>query len=187
MKNLIYIFYIVSILFTACKSKTNETTTVEGVIQEANETTAIIAKEGRGKISLQYGSKTMEINGVCGTITTMGSIMVVVRDDSMPAKAFTINFVSDKLPDATTTYSIVKSTSDDINAPEVSISYVNMSSDVKSSWSGNDKTGKLEFKVNGNEITCSFNNLTVQPDMLFNKGEFDTPASISGELTIYKN
>jgi hypothetical protein len=186
MKNLIYIFCTISILFTACKNNTSESKTAEDVIQEAHETTAVIAKEGRGKISLQYGSKTMEINGVCGAITTMGSIMIAVRDDSVPAKAFTINFSSEELPSTTSSYNIVNSVSDDKNALEVSLSFVNMSSNVKSSWYGNNKTGKLEFKVNGNEVTCTFSNLTVQPDMLFNKGEFDTPATISGELTIFK-
>ena len=187
MKNLIYIFCTISILFTACKNKTNESKTTENVIQEAHETTAVIAKEGRGKISLQYGSKTMEINGVCGAITTMGSIMIAVRDDSVPAQIFTISFATEKLPDVTTTYTILGSTYDVKGTNAVSMGYTDMGSAQKVCWSSDNKTGKLDFVVNGNEIKCTFSNLILQPNTLFNKDELDAPASVSGELTIYKN
>lgn len=188
MKNLIYLISIVCISFTACKNKTNESKMAEDIIQEAHETTAIIAKEGRGKISLQYGDgKTMEINGICGAITTMSTIMVAVRDDKVPAKVFTISFATEKLPDVTTTYTILGSTYDVKGTNAVSIGFADFSDAVKASWDSDKKTGKLDFVVNGNEIKCTFSNLPLQPNTLINNDEFDTPATVSGELTIYKN
>lgn len=187
MKNLIYLICIICISFTACKGKTDENKIVEDVIQEANETTAIIAKEGRGKISLQYGDKTMEINGVCGAITTMNTIMVAVRDDKVPAKVFNINFATEKLPDVNTSYTILGSTYDVKGTNAVSIGFADFSDAVKASWDSDKETGKLDFVVNGNEIKCTFSNLPLQPNTLINSDEFDIPATVSGELTIYKN
>ena len=54
-------------------------------------------------------------------------------------------------------------------------------------WESDDNTGKLDFVVNGNEIKCNFSNLTLQPSMMYNKGELNATATVSGELTIYKN
>lgn len=187
MKYLIYIFCIISISFAACKNKTNESKTADDVIQEAHETTAVIAKEGRGKISLQYGGKTMEINGVCGAITTMGSVKVAVRDDSVPAKIFTVSFATEKLPDVTTTYTILGSTYDVKGTNAVSIGFADFSDAVKASWDSDKETGKLDFVVNGNEIKCTFSNLPLQPNTLINNDAFEVPATVSGELTIYKD
>ena len=54
-------------------------------------------------------------------------------------------------------------------------------------WESDSKTGKLDFIANGNEIKCNFENLALQPSLMYNKGELNAPATISGELTIYKN
>ena len=175
------------VFLLSCKNNTPTSTSADDVIQEAKETTAVVAKEGRGKISLQCNGKTYEINGVCGAVTSMGTLTIAVPDDSFPAKTFTINFTTDKMPETTSSYTLVGSVYDDKDATHASVSYTDMRRAHPMNWESDTNTGKLDFIVNGNEIKCSFSNLTLQPSMMYNKGDVDAPATISGELTIYKN
>jgi hypothetical protein len=180
---------VCSLFFTACKNnKTDNTaTTIQQNMDEIKSSTAVVAKEGRGKITLICNGKTYQINGVCGAVTSMGSLTIAVPDDSFPAKTFTINFTNEKLPEASTSYTIVNSVNDDKNATHVSISYLDLRQTNPMIWESDSKTGKLDFIVNGNEIKCSFSNLILQPSMMYNKGEVAAPATISGELTFFKN
>ena len=188
-RQLIILLFACNILFTACKSNKTDSaeTTIEQNMDEIKSSTAEQGKAGKGKITLLCNGKTYEINGVCGAVTSMGTLTVAVPDDSFPAKTFMINFTNDKIPSATSSYTIVKSSIDDKDATHVSLSYADMRSTSTMIWESDDKIGKLDFVVNGNEIKCSFSNLTLQPSMMYNKGEQDAPATISGELTIYKN
>lgn len=186
---LITLIFACNLLFIACKS--NKTDSVETAIEqnmdEIKSSTAEQGKAGKGKITLVCNGKTFEINGVCGAVTSMGSLTVAVPDDSIPAKTFTINFTTDKLPDATSTYKITKYNVDDKDASHVTVGYSDMRSTSTMIWESDDNTGKLDFVVNGNEIKCNFSNLTLQPSMMYNKGELNATATVSGELTIYKN
>jgi hypothetical protein len=186
---LIILLFACNILFVACKSNKTDSaaTTIEQNMDEIKSSTAEQGKAGKGKIILQCNGKTYEINGVCGAVTSMGSLTIAVPDDSFPAKTFMINFTTDKLPETSSSYSIVKSNIDDKDASHVSLSYADMRSTSTMIWESDDKTGKLDFTVNGNEIKCSFSNLTLQPSMMYNKGELNTAATLSGELIIYKN
>lgn len=189
MKKLILLLFACNILFVACKSnKTDSTeTTIEQNMDEIKSSTAEQGKAGNGKITLLCNGKTYTINGVCGAVTTMGSIIIAVPDDSFPAKTFTISFTTDKLPETSATYNIVQSVYDDKDATHVSLSYADMRSTSTMIWESDSKTGKLDFIANGNEIKCNFENLALQPSLMYNKGELNAPATISGELTIYKN
>lgn len=185
-----YLIIFASILFfTACKSnKTDSTeTTIEQNMDEIKSSTAEQGKAGKGKITLLCNGKTYEINGVCGAVTSMGSLTIAVPDDSIPAKAFTINFTNENLPAATSSYKIVESVIDDKDASHISIGFSDMRTAQPMTWGSDSKSGSLDFAVNGNEIKCSFSNLTLQPNSFFNKGELNNPATVSGELTIYKN
>ncbi|MBK9330396.1 MAG: hypothetical protein IPM95_14105 [Sphingobacteriales bacterium] len=188
MKKMLSCFFACSVLFTACKSNKTDSaeTTIEQNMDEIKSSTAEQGQAGKGKITLQCNGKTYEINGVCGAVTSMGSLTIAVPDDSFPAKTFTINFTADKLPDATSTYKITKYNIDDKDARHVTVSYADMRSTSTMIWESDDKTGKLDFVVNGNEIKCTFSNLTLQPSMMYNKGEQDGTATVSGELMIYK-
>ena len=188
-KKLITLIFVCSVLFVACKSnKTDSTeTTIEQNMDEIKSSTAEQGKAGKGKITLVCNGKTFEINGVCGAVTSMGSLTVTVPDDSIPAKLFSISFKNYKLPDATSTYKINKYSIDDKDANNVTVSYADMRSTSTMIWESDDNTGKLDFVVNGNEIKCNFSNLTLQPSMMYNKGELNATATVSGELTIYKN
>lgn len=184
-KKTIIIFYITCFLFLSCNNSKSKSTTVEDVIQKAKETTAVVAKEGRGNISLQCSGKTYEINGVCGALTSMGSVSIVVKDDSTKLKVFTIDFSTDQLPTSSSSYKIIKN-ADDKDAHYVSIGYNDMRQ-PQMIWESDNATGKLDFTVNGDEIKCSFSNLKLQANEFFNKGELNNPAIVSGELTLYKN
>jgi hypothetical protein len=188
-QQLIILLFACNILFVACKSnKTDSTeTTIQQNMDEIKSSTAEQGKAGKGKITLQCNGKTYEINGVCGAVTSMGSLTVAVPDDSFPAKTFTINFTTDKLPETTSSYKITKYNVDDKDASHVTVGYADMRSTATMIWESDDNTGKLDFEVNGNEIKCSFSNLIVQPSDFYNKGELNAKATVSGELTIYKN
>ncbi|HQV77991.1 MAG TPA: hypothetical protein PLJ42_04700 [Chitinophagales bacterium] len=189
MKKLLSYIFACSILFTACKNnKTDSTeTTIQQNMDEIKSSTAEQGKAGKGKIALQCNGKTYEINGVCGAVTSMGTLTIAVPDDSFPAKVFTINFTNDKMPEATSSYSIVGSVYDDKDATHVSIGYTDMRQANPMIWESDNKTGKLDFTVNGNEIKCSFSNLSLQPNTMYNKGEVAAMATVSGDLIIYKN
>lgn len=189
MKQFLCYLLACSVVFTACKSnKTDSTeTTIEKNMDEIKASTAEKGKAGKGKIHLQCKGKNYEISGVCGAVASMGTLTIAVPDDSIHTKIFTINFTTDKLPESTSTFTITKYDIEDKDASNVSISYTDMRSTQQMNWESNDKTGKLNFTVNGNEIKCNFSNLTLQPSLMYNKGEQDAPATVSGELTIYKN
>jgi len=189
MKKLWGFIFACSVLFTACKSNKVDSseTTIEQNMDEIKSSTAEQGKAGKGKITLQCKGKNYEISGVCGAVVSMGTLTITVPDDSIHTKIFTINFTTDKLPESTSTYTITKYDIEDKDASNVSISYTDMRSTQQMNWESNDKTGKLNFTVTGNEIKCSFSNLILQPSMMYNKGEQDAAATVSGELTIYKN
>lgn len=182
--------FLASILFlVACKSKTDNSSnsTIQENMDEIKSSTSTQGKVGRGKISVECNGKTYEINGICGAVNSMGTLTIAVPDDSFPAKTFTINFTNDKMPETTASYTIVSSVYDDKDASHVSIGYNDMRQEKSMIWEGDDKTGKLDFVVNGNEIKCSFSNLKLQPSVIYNKDDVAAPATASGELTIYKN
>ena len=190
MKKIITLIFACNLLFVSCKSNktdSSETTTIQQNMDEIKSSTAEQGKAGKGKIILQCNGKTYEINGVCGAVTSMGTLTIAVPDDSFPAKTFTINFTTDKMPSATSSYTIAKSNIEDKDDSHVSISYADMRSTSTMIWESDDKTGKLDFVVNGNEIKCSFSNLTLQASEFYNKGELNTAATVSGDLIIYKN
>jgi len=190
MKKIITLIFAGSILFTACKSNKSdsaETTTVEQNMDEIKSSTAEQGKAGKGNITLLCNGNTYKINGVCGAVKSMGTLTIAVPDDSIPAKLFSINFNTDKLPEATSSYNIVKSNSEDKDANHVMVSYVDMRGQLQMIWESDDKSGKLDFTVNGNEIKCTFSDITLQPSEFYNKEAQNKPATISGELTIYKN
>lgn len=189
MKKVLSHIVVCGLLFTACKSNRTDSTatTIEQDMDEIKSSTTTLGKTGKGKITLLCNGKIHEIKGVCGAVTSMGALTIAVPDDSFPAKTFTINFTTDKLPDATSSYKITKYNVDDKDASHVTVGYSDMRSTSTMIWESDDKTGKLDFTVNGNEIKCSFSNLILQPSDFYNKGELNAKATVSGELTIYKN
>jgi hypothetical protein len=190
MKKILVYTFACSIFFTACKNNktdSSETTTIEQNMDEIKSSTAEQGKAGKGKVTLVCNGKTYEINGVCGAVKSMGSLTIAVPDDSFPAKTFMISFKNDKLPDATSNYTIVGSSIDDNATDHVVLSYTDMRQEKPMLWESENNAGKLNFKVNGNEIKCTFSNIALKANSMYNKGELDNPATISGELTMYKN
>jgi hypothetical protein len=188
MKKIFFLLFACNLIFIACKPKTDSSTsTIQENMDEIKSSTAEQGKAGKGKISLVCNGKTFEINGVCGAVSSMGSLTIAVPDDSFPAKTFTINFTTDKLPETSSSFSIVQSVYDDKDASHISLGYTDMRSTSTMNWESDNKTGKLDFVVNGNEIKCNFENLALQPSAMYNKGELNATATISGELTMYKN
>lgn len=176
------------LLAVSCNSNPPPTKDIiQDQLDEIKETTHTQGKEGRGKITMSCAGKTFEINGVCGAVVSMGTLTVAVPDDKAPTKTFTISFKTDKLPSASRSYDMVKSRFDDENPDHVVVSYSDFSHGATNTWESDDATGKLKFDVNGNTIRCTFSNLKLLPNEFFNKGDLNNTATVSGELTIYKN
>lgn len=156
-------------------------------MDEIKETTYTQGKEGRGKITLSCAGNTLEINGVCGAVSSMGTVSIAVPDDKSPAKTFTISFKTDKLPSVSRTYDMVKSRYDDEIPDHIVVSFTDFSNGATNTWESGDATGKLKFDVEGNTIKCTFSNLKLYPNEFYNKGDLNNTATVSGELTLYRN
>lgn len=189
MKRTIFLVCTMLLFCISCKTKNanNSDDLVNDVIKEAKKSTAVIAKEGKGKVTLTCGSQTFSIDGVCGVLTTMGTVDIAIPDAQKPSKVFTISFKSDKLPTTTSSFKIVKSNYEDKDATHVSLSYTDMNSNQQAIWESDDASGNLQFIVNGNETKCSFVNIPLQANEFYNKGDLNKMAKISGEFNFYKN
>lgn len=189
MKNIMKLLLLGSVLFTACKSNNTENaaTKVEEQVEEIKSTTAEQGKAGRGKITIVCNAKTYEINGVCGAVTTMGSLTIAIPDDSNNAKTFTLGFATDKLSEVSGSYTIVKSRNDAKDANLITVEFTDITDGSMFGWDSDDNSGKLDFTVNGNEINCKFSDIKLQPYAMYNKGEQNAPATASGEFTIVDN
>lgn len=171
----------------SCKNEGTSTTNEE--LTEVTENT-IIAKEGTGKVILKCNGKEIITDGVCGGVITMGSLIIVVKDKTNPAKALTIDFNTEDYPENGKEY-VIKSkdyTSDKKPENEVSVSFMEALPNNKMNvWDPQATSGKLKFTVNGNEIKCTFKNIKLQPSTIYNAEDFQKEGIVSGEFTLYKN
>jgi hypothetical protein len=70
---------------------------------------------------------------------------------------------------------------------EIYIGFSEVTQKNQMDWSSDDASGTITFQVNGNEIKCKFDNIKLQPSVVYNKGEFNNVGTASGEITFYKN
>ena len=184
MKNLNML--ILAILFVSCNNKNN----VNEVVTDIKENTSLVAEEGLGKVTLICNGKKIVTEGSSGAIVTMGSLMIALKDKINPAKVFTISFNTDKFPENGKEY-IIKSrnySSDKNPENEITVGFMEVvSKNIMNVWDNDSNSGKIKFMVNGNRITCAFKDLTLQPNTAFNADGLDHVATVSGEITVYKN
>ena len=186
MKNLILLTGL--FVFFSCKNE--GTTTAKDELTEITESVANATKEGNGKVILNCNGKQISADGICGGITTMGTLTIAVKDNINPAKVFTIDFSTDHYPENGKEY-IVKPkdyTSDKKPENEVSVSFMEgLPNNKMNVWDAQSASGKLKFTVNGNEIKCIFNDIKLQPSTIYNAEDLQKEGIVSGELTLYKN
>ncbi|SDK29892.1 hypothetical protein [Flavobacterium noncentrifugens] len=103
MKKLFFLI-LVAIFMTSCKEDA-----VENQVDEIAAQTSATAQSGRGKIQLSCGKQSLSIEGECGGITTMGELIIAVKDKIVPSRVFMISFNTDQFPEDGKTYTIKKS------------------------------------------------------------------------------
>lgn len=188
MKNVVSVLFF-ALAFTACQKQEGASAETDSFDLSAAATTEA-AKEGHGKVQLQYGGKTLVVEGRCGGGTESGDMIVAVQDKDIPAKVFTITFNTKDYPQDGKIYHVRKS---DFMAEgkkpvdEVYCGFSEITQKNQYNWSSDAASGTLQFSVNGNEIKCKFDNIKLQPNAMYNKGEYDNAGTASGEMTFYKN
>jgi len=184
MKRIVFfVFALISI--TGCK----EDVVNERIDQIASETSATAAN-GNGKIRLSSGSQMLSVEGDCGGVTTMGELIIAVKDKIVPSRVFTISFNTDQFPENGKVYTLKKSdymTEGKKSESDVYVGFSEVSQSTQMDWSSDDHSGTIKFEVNGNEIKCTFKDIKLQPSEVYNKGELNQTGTVSGELNLYKN
>ena len=186
------LLFVFAGLLVSCKEDAQNLTSEQETIAEAAgiATESATAKEGFGKINLKSGAQMATIEGRCGGVTNTGEMIIAVQDKTVASKVFTISFNTPKYPENGKVYTIKKSDyMSEGKKPENEI-YIGFSEVTQKSqmdWSSDDASGTMTFQVNGNEIKCQFDNIKLQPSMVYNKGEWNNVGTASGEITLYKN
>ena len=184
----VFMSLLLGSLLLSCKDNHQDASATADV--QPMPTEMVTAKEGSGKVTLQYGGKTQIVEGKCGGDTTSGDMIIAVQDKTVPAKIFTISFNGKDYPETGKAYIIRKSDfmSDKPKpANEVYIGFSEITQKNQMDWSSDDASGTLRFEASGDQIQCTFNNIKLQPSRMYNKGEMNQPATASGIVTFYKN
>lgn len=186
MKNLIPL--IGMLLFISCKNEGEKT--IKDELTEVTENTVVATKEGNGKIILNCNGKAISVEGICGGVITMGTLTIVVKDKTNPAKVLTIDFNTDQYPENEKEYLIKPKDYASDNKPEneVSVSFMEgLPNNKMNVWDPQETSGKLQFTVNGNEIKCTLKDIKLKPGTIYNAEDLQKEGVVSGELTLYKN
>lgn len=177
-------------IFSLFSCKKEETISANEVVADIKKNTEITAKEGTGKIILHCNGKEIKAEGVCGGVTTMGTLIIAVKDKTNPAKVFTISFNTADFPLDAKEY-LIKSkdyTADKNPENEVSVGFMEVLPNNKMNvWETQPTSGKLVFSVKGNEIKCQMKDIKLQPSIVYNADDLQGEGIVSGEFTLYKN
>jgi hypothetical protein len=187
MKKLLFILP----LFFIFSCKKEEKTSINEVIEEAKQTTEVVATEGYGKVTLVCNGKELITEGVCGVLVSMGELIIAVKDKTNPAKVFTITFNNEDFPESGTIYKIkAKDYLAEGKSPkdEVAISFAEgLPNNKMNSWGSENAKGTVQFTKNENEMKCVFKNIALTASEMFNADDLKSNGTVSGELTFYKN
>lgn len=184
MKKLLLLI-LVAVSMAGCKEDV-----VENQVDEIAAQTSATVQSGHVKVQLSCGAQSLSIEGECGGVTTMGELVIAVKDKIVPSRVFTISFNTDQFPENGKTYTIKKSdytTEGKKPATDVYVGFSEVSPNNQMDWSSDNASGKITFETNGNEIKCKFKNISLQPSEVYNKGALNQPGSVSGEFNLYKN
>ncbi len=187
MKKIIFILILVFII--SCKKESNSIT--KDVVNEAKETTEVVAQEGTGKVTLTCNGKEFTTEGICGALVSMGQFMIAVKDKINPTKVFVVNFNTEDFPEIGKIYTIKEQ---DYRVEgkgpkdQISVSFMEgLPNNKMNSWGSEDAKGTLQFTQNGTATKCSFKNIQLSANTMFNPEDLDQNGIVSGELTFYKN
>ena len=186
MKNITSI--ILLLLCISCKK--DNTVNVDKIVTDIKENTTVEANEGSGKIILNCNGTQIIAEGIAGAVTSMGELMIAIKDKTNPTKVFTINFNNEQFPENGKVYQIKPKdyTSDKNPANEVSVGLMEgLPNNKMNIWETKANSGTLQFTVKGNEIKCTLENIKLDPSPVYNADDLNKEGILSGQLTIYKN
>lgn len=189
MKKLLSIALLGTILFGACESSNTDNkdanTTIAENAKVIAETTAEKGNAGSGVATAKVGDQEVKIEGVCGAVTSMGSLSIAINDKDKGSNSMIISFAGTELPTATKTFKVI-GYSENKKDDEVSISFVNFKDNGMNNWDSKDDAGTITIEVNGNELKCSFADITLHPSEMYNKAPLDKPAKLAGQFSLKK-
>lgn len=120
----------------------------------------------------------------------MGELVITVQDKIVPSRVFTLSFNTDQFPADGDVFAVKKSNYSAENkesTTEVYIGFSEISTNNQMDWSSDDASGFIKFKVDSDAIKCVFKDLELQPSEVYNKGERNQEAVVSGSFHLYKN
>ena len=179
------LFFLLIAQFTSCKedSVTAQVDAIAGGMSQS-------AKEGNGTIQLVCGAQTLSVEGKCGGVTTMGELVITIQDKIVPSRVFTLSFNTDQFPTDGDVFAVKKSNytaEGKKSEKELYIGFSEVSTSNQMDWSSDDASGFLKFEVDGDAIKCVFKDLELKPSEVYNKGELNQNAVVSGSFHLYRN
>lgn len=138
-------------------------------------------QQGKGTITLVCNGQTFITSGNCNYSSAGEAI--VIADSNNNANAVTLN-IEGGLPTATKTYTLVDVVSGTEN---LSMSFTRFpSSGTMYDWETKDGAGTMTMTVEGNKITCTFNNVPMDGNDFYNSADLTGEGLCSGSFTLYK-
>jgi hypothetical protein len=142
------------------------------------------SQSGTGIATLHYGTDSLVIQGSCGATDDLGFWTIAIQDATTSTNIFTIALNTEELPSSTTQYTITESSS--TNENEVSMGFSLISNSTILDWSSDANSGTVTMVVNGDEVTCTFNNIPLQPSEVYNDGNYDQVGYVTGTMVFYR-
>jgi hypothetical protein len=138
---------------------------------------------GTGRAVLHYGSDSLVIQGAAGATDDLGYMIIAIQDATVSSHAFSIALNVNDLPNSTTTYNLTTSAATGANEALMEFSWIGSSI---LDWSSDSSSGTATLTVNGNQVSCAFNNVPLQPSEFYNTGAYDQVGYATGTLTFTK-
>ena len=140
-------------------------------------------EEGSGTATIAYADETMTVTGVCGSSDAFGYRLVTIQDTTVPTRTLSIGLNVIDLPMNTTVYMLT--TSSENGATQAFMEFTNVQNSQITGWSSDLNSGNVTFVVNGDEITCNFTNIPLQPYEFYNVGDSLNVGLVTGSMTFY--
>jgi hypothetical protein len=138
---------------------------------------------GTGRAVLHYGTDSLVIQGAAGATDDLGNMIIAIQDATVSSHAFSIALNVNDLPNSTTTYNLTTSAATGANEALMEFSWIGSSI---LDWSSDSNSGTVTLTVSGNQVSCTFNNVPLQPSAFYNTGAYDQVGYATGTLTFTK-
>jgi hypothetical protein len=141
-------------------------------------------KVGNGTATLvvnNSSSTTYTVTGTC-TFNDYSTTISIVEGTNICSV-----ILNEPLPTTTKTYTLVKSDFNDEDPTHATMGFSLVTNSSITDWSSDNSSGTVTLNVSGGAINCTFNNIVLQPSVVYNSGELANPARCSATFTVYRN